>query len=68
MVSKFYNLWAADDDGEMIVVNYKNPVDVATEMDTLFADKTSRFSMLVQVPVAEARFQLWQGICEHGCN
>ena len=40
MVSKFYNLWAADDDREMIVVKYKNPDDVATEMDTLFADKT----------------------------
>jgi hypothetical protein len=53
LVKDFYDMWAADYDTDMAVAEYNNPVDVAVELEKLFANRspeTSRFWTLELVP------------------
>jgi SAM-dependent methyltransferase len=38
LVKEFYDVWASHYDSDMVVVEYKNPVDVAVELEKLFPD------------------------------
>lgn len=42
LVKAFYDVWSPDDDKDMIVVGYKNPVDVTDELAKLVSDEEER--------------------------